>query len=220
MSNPKHPPKANLLTLPPELRTPIYTHLLTLPHPLHIFQDPELFAPAKPPAWLALIYTNRQISIEARAILYGAHQFIFEEIETARRLPSLVEAFLGCIGPVNAGYLSHVSINFPATERVDGLLGKVRIREDGLRRLDLLRGLCTGLKTLEVVVYGREVSGLLGEDQMEDRFVREVWVDVDRRVRGIGSLRKKMVRVCGGVIDPSVRGFLEGLGWVVLMGNL
>ncbi|BAE64563.1 hypothetical protein BDV35DRAFT_380538 [Aspergillus flavus] len=61
---------------------------------------------------------------------------------------------LYCIGSVNAGFLAYLQINFPATERVDGQLDKIKIREDGWQNLRLLQEHCTNLQTLETVVYG------------------------------------------------------------------
>ncbi|PYI07523.1 hypothetical protein BO78DRAFT_90593 [Aspergillus sclerotiicarbonarius CBS 121057] len=216
-------PLVSFLSLPIEIHNNIYERVLAIPHPLHVFQDPgcpvEVFAPAKPYAWLALIYINRQISAEARAILYGANQFTFQEIETVQRPVSLLESFLDCIGPVNAGFLSHLSINFPATERIDACPGEIRLRDDSLRRLRRLQKSCTGLKTLEALVYGRTSSSLVKEDQIENKFVREVLFNINAHLRGIVALNNMIVRVYSGSVAPPVREFLQGLGWAVVIGD-
>ncbi|PWY87949.1 hypothetical protein BO94DRAFT_624090 [Aspergillus sclerotioniger CBS 115572] len=215
-----HPPSiastssaAKFFSLPIEIRYNIYEQLLVVPHPLHVFQDPgcpiEVFAPAKPYAWLALIYVNQQISAEARTILYGANRFDFQEMETVRRPPSLLESFFSCIGPVNAGFLSHICINFPDTEREAGQLGDIRLRDDGLQRLRVLQEQCTGLKTLE----------FLKEDQIKNELVKEVLLDINASVRSIGSLNNIVLRSYSGPVAPSVRELLQGLGWTVLMGD-
>jgi hypothetical protein len=58
-----------------------------VPEPLYLFQDPgsplEIFMPNKPRAWLALLYTSRRVSYEARSVLYGANRFSLEEVEIA-----------------------------------------------------------------------------------------------------------------------------------------
>lgn len=100
--------------------------------------------------------------------------------------PSLLESFLGCIGPVNAGLLSHLCINFPATERIEG--GKegegeqsdsgdheIRLQEESVHTLHLLQKHCTGLRTLEMLLYSSQhsySSALVQEDQLaKNKFV-------------------------------------------------
>ncbi|OOF96681.1 hypothetical protein ASPCADRAFT_206865 [Aspergillus carbonarius ITEM 5010] len=211
------------LSLSIEIRHSIYERVLTVPHFLSVFQDTggpvEVFTPAKPNAWLALIYVNRQVSAEARAILYGANQFIFQEIETLQRPASVLEAFLKCIGPENAGFLSHICIDFPATEKIDDCSGEIRLRDNSLQRLRLLQKLCAGLKTFETLVYGRNSSSLLSEDQIKTKLVKEVLLDIDAQLRGIVTLNNIIVRVYSGSIAPPIQEFLQGLGWTVLIGD-
>lgn len=213
----------DFLSLPIETRNNIYERLLAVPHPLYIFQDPgcpvEAFAPEKPNRWLALLYTNRQISDEARAILYGMNYFTLEDVQTRQRGGGLLKSFLHCIGPVNSGLLSQLCINFPATEWIEGQSGKIRIREDSLQSLQLLQKGCTGLKTLETLIYGQNASGLIKEDQNNAMFVREVLMEIGAQFRAIASLNKIIVRVCNGSPAPSITEFIEGLGWVVI-GNI
>lgn len=77
----------NFLSLPIEIRNNIYQKVLALPQPLHLFQDPgypvESFIPGKPYLWLALLYTNRQISEKARAVLYRFNSFTFQKVENS-----------------------------------------------------------------------------------------------------------------------------------------
>jgi hypothetical protein len=211
----------SFFSLPIETRNNIYKRVLTVPHPLYLFQDPgcqiETFAPEKPYRWLALLYTNRQISAEARAVLYGTNQFTLQE--ATQRQGSLLKSFLSCIGHVNAGLPSHLCIQFPATERIESQSGEIRIREDSLQSLQLLQKECTNVKTLETHIYGPNSSGLINEDQINTKFVREVLLEIDAQFRGIASLNKIIVRVYSGSPAPSVREFLQGLGWVVLLGD-
>lgn len=213
----------SFFSLPIEARNNIYKRVLALPHPLYLFQDPgcpvETFAPEKPFQWLALLYTNRQISDEARAVLYGMNHFTLQEVETTQRQSSLLKSFLSCIGPVNAGLLSHLCINFPATERIEGQSGEIRLKADSLQRLQLLQEECTKLKTLETLMYGKNSSGLIKEDQNNAKFIQEVLLEINAQFKGIASLEKIIVRVYSGSPAPSVKEFLQGLGWVVLIGD-
>ncbi|KAH8432185.1 uncharacterized protein LDX57_009824 [Aspergillus melleus] len=147
----------NLLSLPIEARNRIYEQVLTVPHPLFLFKDPgcpvATFAPEKPRRWLSLLYTNRQISEEASVVLYGMNQFTLEEMETKNRRSGLLRSFLNCIGPVNAASLSHLCINFPAMEQIEGHSEGIRLEEDGLQTLQLLQRECTGLQTLELLLF-------------------------------------------------------------------
>lgn len=153
---------------------------------------------------------------------------------TAKKRTSLLESFLKCIGPVNAGLLSHLCINFPATETIEG--GKkgegeqsysgdheIRLREASVHNLQLLQKHCTGLRTLETLLYGGQhshSSALVQEDQlMKNKFIREVLWDINVRFRAIASLNRIIVRVYSGSPAPSVREFLQELDWVVLVGG-
>jgi hypothetical protein len=65
--------KVNFLDLPIPIRNKIYENVLVVLHPLYLFQEPgspvDAFAPDEPLQWLALLHTNRQISVEASAVL-------------------------------------------------------------------------------------------------------------------------------------------------------
>lgn len=214
----------SFLSLPIETRNNVYKRVLAMPHPLYLFQDVggpvETFAPDKPYRWSALLYTNQQISNEAKAFLYGTNNFVLQEVETIQQQGTLLKSFLNCIGPVNAGLLSHLCINFPATEKVEGQSGEIRIREDGLQGLQLLQNECTNLKTLEILIYERHANDLIKEDQNNTNFAREVLSEIQAHLRTITPLNKIIVRVCSGNPAPSVREFLQELGWVVLTGSL
>lgn len=237
------PKFTRFFSLPIETRCDIYKRVLALPQSLYLFQDPgcpiEAFVPGKPFRWLALLYVNRQISAEASAILYGRNHFVLHEVEiplaaTTRR-PSLVESFLNCIGPVNAGLLSHLCVNFPATERIEGGKGgegkqsdfgahEIRLREESVHILHLLQKHCAGLRILETLLYGSQhsySSALLQEDQLANKkFVRELLWDINVRFRAIASLNRIIIRVYSGSPALSVREFLQGLGWVVFVGGV
>lgn len=214
-------------TLPIEIRNDIYKDVLTVPHPLYLFQDSggpvETFAPGKPYRWLALLYTNQQIRHEASAVLYGNNHFTLQEVETTRRRTSLLDSFFNCIGPANAGRLSRLCIDFPSAEKVEGCQsGEIRLREGSLQDLRLLQNQCTKLRTLETLLYGENTRVLIGEYQKNTRFVREVLLEINAQLRGIVSLNKVIVRIDSienESLIPSLRELLQELGWVVFVGR-
>ena len=107
-----------LLRIPVKIRNKIYKEVLVVAHPIYLFQDPgcpvETFAPDRPRRWLALLHVNRQMRSEASVIVYGMNSFTL--VRTPREPAGLLQAFLDCIGPLNASLLSHICINFPVLE--------------------------------------------------------------------------------------------------------
>jgi len=208
----------NFFSLPGKARDNIYKRVLIVAHPLYLFQDPgsrvETFAPERPFRWLALLYTNRQMKSEAGAVLYGMSNFTF--LDTTRQQVGLLQAFLNCIGPVNASLLSHLCINFPV---IEGQPGESKLREDSLQSLKLLQEKCINLTTLETHFYSNNSSGLTRMDQDNLQFIREALSQFDVQLKAIPSLDKIIVRVYGGTPTPSVMEFMQGFGWVVLPGN-
>lgn len=217
------------LSLPLEIRNKIYNHLLTILHPIYIFQDRpnssniESFVPEisqRTGFWTVLLYVNRQISVEARAILYGENQFQLMELDTKHleaHTPSLLKSFLEYIGHVNAASLSYLCIKFPAIEENSGgfqSTRRIRIRKDGLQKLLLLRSACTGLRILEMVFTG----GLVGTGAES---VREVLQEIDMHFQAFPSLSRIIIRILDRTLYPSatVRNIMQDLGWTVLLGE-
>lgn len=209
---------SSFFNLPRKARGSIYKRVLMVAHPIYLFQDTgsrvETFAPDRPPRWLALLFTNRQANSEASAILYGMNNFSL--LDTTRQQVGLLQAFITCIGPVNASFLSHLCINFPV---VEGQPGKPRLKEDGIQSLKLLQEKCTSLTTLETHIYSNNSGGLTGKDQDSSQFIREALLQFDVQLRAIPSLDKIVIRVYGGTPTPSAMEFMQGFGWVVLPGN-
>ncbi|KAJ5469733.1 hypothetical protein N7539_009351 [Penicillium diatomitis] len=222
-SQPPEPTVAGLFVLPVEVRYRIFKLVLAVPDSLYLFQDRgsplESFMPYKPHAWLALLYTCRRLSYEARSVLYGANRFTLEEVEIANYRSNILRSFIKGIGSVNAGFLSNLRISFPATERVHGQEGEIRLREDDLQNLQLLQNKCTGLGTLEALIYGQSCQYLITEDQDNPQFAYDLLAKIDSEFRKIASLGTIIVRYCSGSPDSSIRDFLESMGWVVLVGG-
>jgi hypothetical protein len=209
----------SFLDLPRGVRNNIYERLLVLQHPLHIFQEPnspiESFAPDRPLRWLALLHTNRQVSMESRATLYSMNQFHLEDITPLQT--DLLRSFLNCIGPLNAASISHLCINFPVAERAQGQADGIELRTDGLQSVRLCQGQCTNLATLETVVHYKN-SGFFREP---DDFLREALPLIDVRLRAIRSLRKIIVRFVdfNGIPTAAATDFMQELGWTIVSRN-
>ncbi|KAH8775274.1 hypothetical protein F5883DRAFT_257083 [Diaporthe sp. PMI_573] len=140
------------LDLPTRARQDVYKRVLAVGHPVYLFQDVgprvETFAPDKPKWWLALLYTNKQIYSEAKAVLYGRNCFYL--MDKPQQQDALLRSFLNCIGSSNADLLSCLCISFPVVEKAQDQPEKVRIREDGFQNLGLLQSNCANLTTLEM----------------------------------------------------------------------
>ncbi|AEO63286.1 ddf66080-e942-4e68-89d0-a39df77127a3 [Thermothielavioides terrestris] len=220
------PKNSRLLALPREIRDLIYRLVLAVGHALYIFQQPgaqkvELFAPDKPARWLSLLYTSRQLHIEASAVLYRVNQFNL--VDGSRRQASVIQSFLSSIGPVNASHLSHIHISFPGME---DLSGSVSIREEDLRGLSLLLERCAGLRTLELYLQGPLARRLAlpGFYAADAGSVEQMLSQVDARLRQRPSSLKVLVKVLdgvfipegiSGVLAPEVTELMGRFGWIV-----
>ncbi|KAL2861004.1 uncharacterized protein BJX67DRAFT_317160 [Aspergillus lucknowensis] len=211
---------SSFLSLPIAIRNDIYTRVLALPHPVYLFQDPgsrvESFAPERPRRWLALLYTNQQISKEASAVLYGVNHFTLEETGPLQHQGSLLKSFLDRIAPANVGFLSHLCITFPALRKVEAQAGKIELTQAGLQNLQRIQTECPRLRTLETLVYGEGSSTPFQEDLEKNASIQEVLIKVNTQLRAIGTLENITIKFCSGSPSPSVRDFLRGLAWVVL----
>ena len=208
-------------SLPRDIRNSIYNIVLIVAHPVYLFQDAgsrvETFAPDRPFRWLSLLYTNRQMHSEAIPVLYGMNNFSL--LDTTPQQLGLLESFLDCIGSVNAGLLSHLCINFPVTESIDGQPGKVKLRDDSLQSLTLLREKFTKLTTLEIFVNSKSSKDLIRMDQDNLQFIQDGLLQINAQLITIPSLNRVIVRVFGETPAPLVIEFMQGLGWVVLRSH-
>nr|POF01691.1 hypothetical protein CFP56_78714 [Quercus suber] len=212
------PPAKNIFSLPQEIRDSIYTKVVAVRNPLDIFQDPgcplETFAPERPRRWTALLYTNKQMSREASAVLYGKN--VFKLVDATLQHVRLMPAFLECIGPVNASSLSHLCIDYPL---VEGEAGKFKLRDDHLNGLHFLQDRCTSLLVLELLLHGRESVHLTNANHDNSRYSTEALSQLDTRLRNITSLQKIIVRVYSGKPILPVMESMHNLGWAVLPAN-
>ena len=207
--------------LPRKIRDEVYRSLFVLSHPLFLFQDigsevVESFAPDRPLQWLALMYTNRQLHDEARAVLYSFNTFYLED--TTRHQNNLLQSFLDCISSDNAGLLSHLCIDFPFVESA-GQSTQLELSKDDLHSLELVQERCTKLRKLEFLLHGQNLRGLIKASHDDPRFIREALLQIDTQLRTVSSLNKIVVRCYDRASSPWVTEPMQGLGWVILDGR-
>ena len=207
--------------MPREIRNKIYERVLIVAHPVFLFQDAgsriETFAPDRPFRWLSLLYTNRQMHNEAIPVLYGMNKFSL--VDSTSQQVGLLQTFLDCIGSVNAGLLSHICINFPVAESIKVQPGKVKVRDDSLQTLKILREKATNLTTLETFIYGKTSMGLTETDQDNSQFIQDGLAQIDAQLKTIPSLNRVIVRILGESPTVSVIESMQGLGWVILRSH-
>ncbi|KAM0424850.1 hypothetical protein ACHAPT_009906 [Fusarium lateritium] len=209
---------AGFLELPRGARQDIYKRVLAVGHPIYLFQDfgprVETFAPGKPKRWLALLYTNRQIRDEAKAVLYGENYFYL--MDKPQQQDALLRSFLNGIGPPNAGSLSRLCISFPVVEKAQDQPEAIRIREDSFQSLTLVKEKCTNLTTLEMQISNQN-SGFLRKTAGDDsQFVREALMRIHAQLEAISSVKKTVVRLFVKDLHPLAVDTMQGFGWVVL----
>ncbi|ORX98185.1 hypothetical protein BCR34DRAFT_577444 [Clohesyomyces aquaticus] len=210
-----------LLELPKGIRIKIYGYALVLLHPVYIFQEApgsrlETFAPDKPKRnWLGLLYTNRQIHNEASAVLYRVNHFHLMDMTPQQA--GLLESFLNCVGPTNAAAISRLCINFPVTQNIEQQLGTVKLRDDSLRSLVLLRDKCTNLSTLDLLVHYKNSSFF----RNSDGFLREALSLINSHFKSITALKKIVVRCSDHKRVPNspAKQCMEELGWEIVIGD-
>jgi hypothetical protein len=139
---------------------------------------------------------------------------VIEEVRSARYFSRVFEAILDFIGASNSKLLADLSLTFPGVERGENWDGW-RVSEEGNRVLQRFRGECTGLVRIELLIYGPGTCDFVQVDLGVDGSVREVFSEVDAHLRGVSSLEKIVLRVSSGSASPSVKDFVQGLGWAV-----
>jgi hypothetical protein len=117
-------PALNFLSLPIEIRTQIYKHLLISPTPIRISFNPSpAITKDLQNLTLTLLRVNKTVSLEAAQILYHCNTFSFSHPEFSRVSPidadtwDILFSFLHIIGPPNRAHLQnlHLNISFPLT---------------------------------------------------------------------------------------------------------
>ncbi|KAK1953625.1 hypothetical protein LY78DRAFT_544138, partial [Colletotrichum sublineola] len=138
---------------------------------------------------------------------------------TMQRETSILQAFLLSPTSTRASLLSHLSLSFPALEVAEGRPEALGLTQDGMRTLKLLQGHCTSLKTLEFYVHKNNASGLTGEAPGDSQSCHEALLQVQAQLRIVTSLKKIIIRYYHDKPTPHVMQLMQGLGWIVLMGD-
>ena len=217
---PRRPYKTTIgfFDLPDDARKKIYKGVLKLPHPIFLFQDSdprvEIFAPDRPPNWLALLYVSRQMYQEAAGILYSTN--VYTLLDADGQGSELIQGFLRCIGSGHAKNLSHLCITFPTIQRN---LGGFQLGQDGARMFELIRAECSKLEILETRLSGKPTMHLTETDRSTPDFTLEALTDLNRHVKSISSIQRFIVRVYGGRPAAHRMEVMRALGWEVLPAN-
>ena len=216
-------PKDVLSGMSPEVRKDAYNKMLVASSPIFVFQESasrpvEFFVPGKPTQWPALALTkcreyNEQ---ETNAVFYGSNHFNFVDTTTQRET-SILQAFLVSSTPVNTHLLSHMSLSFPTLEAVQGQPEAVRLTQGGTHALELLQDYCVNLEILEFYVHKGNAFGLAGG--VLGGSLYEALSQVDTRLKVLSSLKKIVIRYYHERPSPEVMQLMQGLGWIVLMGD-
>jgi hypothetical protein len=137
----------------------------------------------------------------------------FTLLDERRPQDLLLKAFLTCIGPVNSALLTHLSMDFPTLE---GPLGEVKLKDDSLRRLKLLKSHCTNLTTLETSFSVKHAKDLVQVAGDSPQSVNEALSQVNLQLQTIPSLKTTIVRITGPQPAPSTLECMRSLGWTTL----
>lgn len=100
---------------------------------------------------------------------------------------------------------------------MEGQSGEIKLRDDSLHNLQLLQNKCITLHTLEFLIFSKNTSRLITEDQT---FAQGIFLVINTQLRRINSLNNIILKIYSGSPTLSVREDLHRLGWVVLVGGI
>ncbi|PTD03454.1 hypothetical protein FCULG_00012817 [Fusarium culmorum] len=216
-------PEDVLSGMSPEVRKDAYNKMLVASNPILVFQESasrpvEFFVPGKPTQWpeLVLMKCREYNEQETNAVFYGSNHFNFVDTTTQRET-SILQAFLVSSTSANAHLLSHMSLSFPALEAAQGQPEAVRLTQGGTHALELVQDYCVNLKILEFYVHKGNAFGLAGEALSES--LHKALSQVDARLKALSSLEKIVIRYYHDRPTTEVVQLMQGLGWIVLMGD-
>lgn len=216
-----HSSQVNIFSLPREIRVQIYKQILIVDHPVFLFQDAssrvETFAPDRPVRWLSIMYTTRQLHRETSSILYGMN--VFNLVDSTSNQTKLLQDFLNSIGRVNASTLSHLCINFPKIDCVQGDTGQFELTKESLQSFMLLQDRLNSLKILETSIYSKETLGLNGLDLNDGYAIAKALSLVEMQVKNIPRLSRFIVRVFDPNLDTPIIETMQGLGWIIMRSH-
>ncbi|CCT63594.1 uncharacterized protein FFUJ_05260 [Fusarium fujikuroi IMI 58289] len=106
---------------------------------------------------------------------------------------------------------------FPALQTVQGQPEALGLAEEGMRTLKLPQDYCVNLKTLELYVHKGNAFGLAGETPSES--LHKALSQVDAQLKAVPSLEEIIIRYFYDRPIPEALQLMQGLGWIVLMGD-
>jgi hypothetical protein len=202
---------ACFLDLPTEIRLFVYKYLSNPPGTLRIY--PRSKKEKKLLLHVNLLYTNKTVYQEYRAIFYANIQFDF-----ASYAPDDVCKFLDQIGSHNARHIRCIYMDFPrvcSENNTDELF----INGDSARVLDRIQKDCISLKSLTFDLYEADAQIQLEEMKSDHEYdpenLTKVLSLVNSRLRVIPSLESI---VCEVVCDEDYRDVfreMRDIGWEV-----
>ncbi|CAM1503387.1 Fc.00g081630.m01.CDS01 [Cosmosporella sp. VM-42] len=214
-----------LSNMSPESRKDAYNKILVALGPVFVFQESasrpiEFFVPGKPTQWpaLALEKCREYNEQETNAVFYGSNHFHLVDT-TTRRETSILQAFLVSLTSTHARLLSHISLSFPALEAVQGQPQTLGVQQDGMRSLKLLQDYCNNLQILELYVHKGNAFGLVEDTPINLQSLTEALSQVDAQLKVVSSLKRIVIRYYHDRPTPGVMHLMQGLGWIVLMGD-
>ncbi|KAK1671748.1 hypothetical protein BDP55DRAFT_635607 [Colletotrichum godetiae] len=214
-----------LSKMSPEARKNTYNKAIVVSTPVFVSQDSqngpiEFFVPGKPTQWprLPLVKFLEYNEQETDAVFYGSNHFNLVDT-TTRRKTSILEAFLVSPTSTHARLLSHLSLSFPTLEAVEGRSEMLGLTQNGTRTLKLLQDYCVNLKTLELYLFKFNAFGLVGEAPGDSQSRREALLQVNAQLKAVPSLKRLLVRCYHDRTTPEVIQLMQGLGWMVLVGD-
>ncbi|KAH9898829.1 hypothetical protein F4778DRAFT_743218 [Xylariomycetidae sp. FL2044] len=193
--------------------------------PIFVFQESasrpiEFFVPGKPTQWpeLELARCREYNEQETNEVFYGSNHFNLVDT-TTRRETSILQAFLVSLTPAHARLLSHLSLSFPALEAVQGQPEALGLKQEGMHTLKLLQDYCINLNTLEFYVHKDNAFGLVGEASSHTQSLHGALAQIDAQLKVVSSLERIVIRYYYDSPTPEATQLMQGLGWIVLMGD-
>jgi hypothetical protein len=216
----------NFFSFPGEIRNKIYRELLVLSHPVGINVATSFwYSPYEiPPAaklntsglCLALLYVSKRVYSEASSLFYSENCFMLSDLEFPLGYPlqsAIFTSFLDRIGRQNASFLHHLCIAFPALD--DYHLGRIPLKEDSIRTLELIRLNCPNITTLETSLETTTAMEEAINALDSPRAATKVLALVDARFKAISSLKEVIVNVDDEPPNDDLRKKIRDYAWTI-----
>ncbi|KAK0622405.1 hypothetical protein B0T14DRAFT_563858 [Immersiella caudata] len=170
----------HLLSLPTELRLPIYAELLVLDRPITLgtgqyYPDPRYLWTRTKGLDTGILRVNKQINREAMPFLYSNNRFAFRDMPTMENNDYDSEAEAPCIAAflrqikANASLLRHIRMDMKSCLAVPiwtAPEGELVLAQQWIELLGLLKAACPHLSTVEMLSEALNGIFMLDEPDM------------------------------------------------------